>query len=101
MARPRRFDPEFRANAVALYLSGGRPISAVADELGIGRETLRQWVRQAETDRGVRHDRPTTDELEELRRLRQENAELRRANEILKLASSFFARELDPTRRRP
>nr|WP_238419640.1 hypothetical protein [Streptomyces taklimakanensis] len=62
---------------------------------------MRGWVRQAETDRGERDDRLTTAEREELKQLRKENAELRRANEILKAASAFFAAELDRPRTRP
>ncbi len=58
------------------------------------------WIRQDEADRGGRTDRLPTEQLEELRRLRKEVAELRRANEILKAASAYFAGELDPTRRR-
>jgi transposase len=69
-------------------------------DLGIHKEALRQWVRQAEADRGVRRDLLKTDEREELKELRKENAELRRANAILKDASVYFAQELDPTRRR-
>jgi transposase len=61
---------------------------------------MRTWIRQDEADRGERTDRPTTTEAGELRRLRKENTELRRANEILKAASAYFAGELDPTRRR-
>jgi transposase len=61
---------------------------------------LRNWIRADQADRGVRDDRPTTDMVEENRRLRRENAELRRTNEILKAASAYFAQELDPTRRR-
>ena len=57
-------------------------------------------MRQAEADRGVRRDLLKTDEREELKRLRKENAELRRANAILKDASVYFAQELDPIRRR-
>ena len=57
-------------------------------------------MRQAEADRGVRRDLLKTDEREELKKLRKENAELRRANAILKDASVYFAQELDPTRRR-
>lgn len=63
-------------------------------------EPLRNWIRQDQADHGQRHDRPTTAETEELRRLCKENAELRRANEILKAASAFFAREMDPTRKK-
>jgi transposase len=68
--------------------------------LGIGKEVLRRWVRQAEADRGLRPEQLTTSEREELKRLRKENVELKRANAILKDASVYFATELDPTRRR-
>jgi transposase len=103
MARPGKWPPEFRERAVALYReSQGRTLAEVALELGVGAETFRKWVRQDEADRGERSDRPTSGEQAELRKLRRrENAELRRTNEILKLATSFFAQELDPTRRRP
>jgi transposase len=70
----------------------------VARDLGVHRETLRLWVRQAEADGGRRGDRLTTAERERLKTLERENRELRRANEILKAASAFFASELDPTR---
>ena len=76
----------------------GRPIARVARDLGVHRETLRLWVRQAEADQGLRQDRLTRQERERLKDLEKENRELRRANEILKAASSFFAAELDPTR---
>jgi transposase len=100
MVRPSKWPPEFRERAVALYReSEGRTIAEVALELGVGTETFRKWVRQDEADRGERPDRPTSSEQAELRKLRRENAELRRTNEILKLATSFFAQELDPTRR--
>jgi transposase len=81
-------------------LSSDRPIAQIAEELGINRETLRTWVRQAQADRGQRTDLLSTDERQELKRLRKELAELRRANEILNAASAYFAQELDPTRRR-
>ena len=100
MGRPSKWPPEYRARAVALVLESGRPIAHVAQELGVGAESLRQWVRQDEADRGERADRPTSAESEELRRLRRENAELKRTNEILRLAASFFAQEADPIRRR-
>jgi len=64
----------------------------------VHRETLRLWVRQAEADGGLRSDRLTTAERERLKQPERENRELRRANEILKAASAFFASELDPTR---
>jgi transposase len=70
-------------------------INAVAQKLGVGTaETVRKWVRQAEVDAGHRPG-TTREESAELKRLRRENAELRRANEILKAASAFFAAELD------
>ncbi len=74
-------------------------IGAVASKLGIGSsETLRKWVRRAEVDAGQRPGL-TSEEHAEIKRLRKENAELRRANEILKAASTFFAAELDRPQR--
>ena len=102
MSRPSRFPVEFRARGVQLYRdSEGRTIAEVARELGVGTETFRKWVRQDEADRGEAPDKPTSAQLAELSRLKKDNAELRRTNEILRLASSFFAQEADPTRRRP
>jgi transposase len=75
-------------------------IKRLAEQLNVHPEALRNWIRQDQADRGERDDRPSTDMLEENRRLRKEVAELRRVNEILKAASSYFAQELDPTRRR-
>jgi transposase len=76
------------------YPSDWPAICAVAEKLGIGTaETLRKWVRQAEVDAGQRPG-VTSEESAEIKRLKRENAELRRANEILKAASAFFA-ELD------
>jgi transposase-like protein len=75
-------------------------IRQLARQLGVHHEALRHWIRQAEADAGERTDRPSTDMADENKRLRQEVAELRRANEILKAASAYFAAELDPTRRR-
>jgi transposase len=82
------------------YPSENAAIVAVASKLGIRTpETLRNWVRKAQVDAG---ERPglTSDDADELKRLRRENAELRRANEILKAASAFFAAELDRPQRR-
>ncbi|MEU2744020.1 transposase [Streptomyces sp. NPDC007095] len=73
----------------------------IAKDLGIHKEALRGWVRQAEADHGERDDRLTTAERDELKQLRKENAELKRANEILKAASVFFAQEIDRPRTRP
>ena len=102
MAAPKKYPDELRERAVRLYReSDPKPvIRQLARQLGVHHEALRNWIRQDETDRGLRGDRPTTSELEELRRLRRENAALKRANEILKAISAFFASELDPTRRR-
>ena len=101
MSRPRKYSDELRERAVRLYFESDRPIAHVARDLGIHREALRQWVRQAEADTGRRRDLLTTDEREELTRLRREVAELRRANAILKDASVFMwtARLCGPGRR--
>ncbi|MFC5138312.1 transposase [Actinomycetospora rhizophila] len=102
MVAPKKYPDELRERAVRLYrTSSPRPtFRALADQLGVHHEALRNWVRQAEADAGERDDRPTSTENEELRRLRKEVAELRRANDILKAASAFFAQEMDPTRKR-
>lgn len=102
MTAPRKYPIELRERAIRLWRSEQprRPIAHVARELGLNPETLRCWIRQDEADRGERDDRLTSEQLEELRRLRKENAELRRANEILEAASVVFAQELDLTRRR-
>jgi transposase len=98
MPRPSKYPPELIERGVRLALESERPIAHVADDLGIHRETLRKRVRQAEVDSGKRGNIITTQEREEIRKLRRENFELRRANEILKSASVFFAKELDPDR---
>jgi transposase len=100
MARPRKYPDELRERAVRLVFESKRPIAHVARDLGGHKEALRLWVRQAEADSGRRRDLLTSEEREELKRLRRENVELRRANAILKDASVYFAQELDPTRRR-
>jgi transposase len=74
-------------------------VTRIARQLGIGPESLRTWVRQAEVDRGERPG-TTTSDAERIRELERENRELRRANEILKTASIFFAGELDPRAKR-
>ena len=94
-----RLTPHGRRLLVSRVLAG-RPVAHVAHDLGIGKEALRQWVRQAEADGGLRPEQLTTSERDELKRLRKENADLRRANAILKDASVYFATELDPIRRR-
>lgn len=97
-----RFSPEVREGAVRLVLDqveGNGPtwpaIISVSSKIGCTPETLRRWVRQAERDKGEREGL-TTDDREELKRLQRENRELKKANEILRLASAFFAQaELD------
>jgi transposase len=83
-----------------MVAESGRPIAHVARDLGIHHETLRKWVRKAEADARVRKDLLDSSEREELKALRGEVRELRRANGILKSASAFFAAELDPRRAR-
>ena len=98
MARPSKYPDEVMQRGIRLALESNRPIAHVARDLGVHPEALRKRVRQAQVDAGERRDVLTTQEREEIRRLRKENFELRRANEILKSASLFFARELDPDR---
>lgn len=100
MARPKKYPDELVQRGVRLAVESGRPIAAVARDLGMHPETLRKRVRQAQADEGLRPDLPSTAEREEIRKLRAEVFELRRANEILKSASVFFARELDMDRTR-
>jgi transposase len=98
MPRPRKYPDELMDRGVRLVFESGRPIAQVAKDLGVGHEALRLRVRRAEADAGKRTDILTSSEREEIKRLKRENYELRRANEILKSASLFFARELDPDR---
>jgi transposase len=84
----------FRAEAIALVRASGKPIAAVARDLGVSGETLRLWVRQAEVDAG--RGQPgelTTTEREELVRRRREVTTLQMEREILKKAAAYFARE--------
>jgi transposase len=98
MPRPKKYPDELIQRGVRLAIESGRPIAQVAGDLGIGAEMLRRHVRQAQADNGARPDLPTSQEREEIRKLKRENYELRRANEILKAASVFFATELDADR---
>ncbi len=100
MARARKYPVELLERATRLVFESGRPITHVAADLGISSETLRKHVRQVEANEGLRPDALTSAEREEIRKLRKENSELRRANEILKAASVFFAGELDSHRPR-
>ncbi len=101
MAANRKYPDELRERAVRLYReSEPKPVIAqLARQLSVHPEALRNWIRQDEADRGERHDRPTTEMIEENRRLRVENKELRRVNEVLRAASAYFAQEIGPTRR--
>jgi transposase len=99
MPRPKKYPDELVQRGIRLALESERPIAHIAADLGMHPETLRKKVRQHEADSGTR-DLPTSQEREEIRRLRAENFELRRANEILKSASVFFAKELDEDRTR-
>ena len=87
------YPPEFRRQAIELVRSGV-PIRQVAEELGVSQQTLRNWRRQRDIDAG-RAEGFTSDEREELRRLRRENRRLTQEREILKAAAAFFARETD------
>lgn len=98
---PRKFDPGMRVRAVRMlaeampeHKSKTAAVQHVAGLIGMSPETLRTWARRMDVDAG-RVPGPTSDMLEENRRLRRENAELRKANEVLKAASVFFAKELD------
>jgi len=98
MPRGRKYPQELMDRGVRLVFESKRPIAQVAADLGVHSEALRKRVRQAEADSGKRTDLLTTQEREEIKKLRKVNYELRRANEILKSASVFFAKELDTDR---
>jgi transposase len=102
MVSRKPYPAELRERAVQMVFElraeTGNPrgsISRVGERLGINKETLRNWVSQAEVDSGERPGIPTEDKRR-IAELERENRELRRANEILKAASAYFARELDP-----
>lgn len=88
----RQFSDEFKAGAVRLVLDEGKTVSAVARELDLTASALSGWVRQARADRSKGKTGLTTEERQELARLRKENRELRIEREILKKAAAFFAK---------
>ena len=102
MGKTTAYPAELRERAVAMVFEARKgsgnnrgEIRRVGERLGVNPETLRNWVRQAEIHDGQRTG-TTTEENERIRELEREVKELRRANEILKAASSYFAKELDP-----
>jgi transposase len=104
--KSKRYPLEVRERAVRLvlehrgeYESEWAAICSIAQKCGMTAETLRKWVRQSEID-GGRRPGISSEEAARIKELERENRELRRANEILKAASAFFARELDPQPRR-
>jgi transposase-like protein len=102
---PKRIDPELKARAVRLvvdhqqeYSSLTAAATAVAKQLGLGRETVRRWAVQAQIDAGTREG-VTSEEHQEIKRLKAENRQLREDVAILKAATTFFVGELDPRNR--
>jgi transposase-like protein len=102
---PKKIDPELKARAVRLvlehrseYPTTTAAVLAVSKQVGVGKESLRRWVNQAEVDAGDRVGASSA-EIEEIKRLRAENRRLREDVAILKAATSFFVGELDPRNR--
>lgn len=101
MPTPNKYPKEFRERAVRMVAEMDSPdaVRSVSDKLGVNRETVRYWVKNTPVSKGGKRGL-TDEEIAELNALRKEVVELRRANEILKSASAFFARELDRPRTR-
>lgn len=92
--RPRRsFTPEFKAEIVELCQRGDRTLRQVSQDFDLTETAVREWVKQADLDTGVRADGLTTDERAELAQLRKENRRLREDVDVLKRATAFFAKE--------
>jgi transposase len=91
----RPYSPEFRAEAVRLVRAGDRTPRQLAVDLGCSEESIRLWLKQSDLDSGRRHDGLTTEEREELRRLRAENRVLKMERDLLKKAAAFFAKASD------
>jgi transposase len=92
MPKTSPYSQQFRREAVGLLRSSGRSVPQLARELGVSQQSLRNWARQADVDAG-KSQGLTSDEREELRRLRRENKVLAEEREILKKAAAFFAKE--------
>jgi transposase len=88
------YPDELRREAVQM-LRAGRPPRELAESLGVSQQTLRNWRRQDQIDRRERDDGPTSDEQDELRRLRRGNARLKQQRDLLKRAAAFFAAETE------
>ena len=102
MATHKKYPDELRERAVKMVFEirgregkGRGEVARVARQLGVSHEAVRSWVQRAETDGGMRPG-TTADDKQRIAELERENRELRRANEILKAASAYFAREPDP-----
>jgi len=93
----RYFSPEFKAETIELIRSSGRSIPDICRELDLTETTVRNWMRQGRIDAGD-EEGLSTDEREELRRLRSENRTLKMERDLLKKAAAFFAKDSDPTR---
>ena len=87
------YPQQFRDEAIRLVRESGKSRAQIARDLGIAEQSLYTWLKQADLDSGTRSDGLTTDEREELRRLRHENRILRQEREILKKSAAFFAKE--------
>ncbi len=91
------YPPEFKVEAVHLVQQGERSLAQIASDLGVSEQSLRNWVKRIEIDTGGRAGL-TTEERDELRRLRRENRILKEERELLKKAAAFFARESNAIR---